>query len=94
MSAETAGGSGSSSNGHGNSAVYNGEGSNLLPTTKGASGNAGNSGSSANGHTNGHAHGTSQEDQLRFRPLYEGSRLDRTEFVRITLQSLKELGYE
>lgn len=93
MSAE-AGGSGSSSNGHGTAAVSNGEGSSHSPIMKGASSSTANSGSSANGHTNGHAHGLAQEDQFSFRPLYEGSRLDRTEFVRITLQSLKELGYE
>ncbi|CAO1634740.1 unnamed protein product [Parajaminaea phylloscopi] len=29
-----------------------------------------------------------------FRPIYEGSRIDRRELVRLTLQSLRELGYE
>lgn len=48
--------------------------------------------SSSNGHTNGHS--SSQEEQQGFRPLHEGSHLDRTEFIRITLQSLKELGFE
>jgi hypothetical protein len=47
-----------------------------------------------NGHTSKTPVLSLQENQDGFRPLFEGSRLDRTEFVRITLQSLKELGYE
>lgn len=33
-------------------------------------------------------------DYVGFRPIYEGSRIDRRELVRLTLQSLRELGYE
>lgn len=56
-------------------------------------GGTASSSSSANGHSNGHATITLQDEQ-GFRPLHEGSQLDRTEFIRITLQSLREMGFE
>lgn len=78
------------SNGHGLLAANsNGEGSSHHHLPESSS-----SKSATNGHTNGHSLSATHEDQHIFRPLYEGSRLDRTEFVRIALQSLKELGYE
>lgn len=33
-------------------------------------------------------------DYVGFRPIYEGSKIDRQELVRLTMQTLKELGYE
>lgn len=75
----------------------NGEGSSssnsagLQSATREGNGHLNGNGS-ANGHSNGHS--SSQEEQQTFRPLHEGSHLDRTEFIRITLQSLKELGFE
>lgn len=33
-------------------------------------------------------------DYVGFRPIYEGSRVDRRELVRLTVQSLREMGYE
>lgn len=36
----------------------------------------------------------SQNASTSFVPLYEGSPFDRREFVRLTLQSLRELGFE
>lgn len=47
-----------------------------------------------NGYHNGLGILDTQDIDAGFKPLYEGSRLDRTEFIRITLQSLKELGFE
>ncbi|UZJ55348.1 hypothetical protein CBS101457_004668 [Exobasidium rhododendri] len=73
-------GEGSSSNGNSNGT--------------GASHRNGSNVSSANGHTNGHAIVDIPTIDEAFKPLYEGSRLDRTEYIRITLQSLKELGFE
>jgi hypothetical protein len=83
-------GNGESSSSSGNHlALREGNGSALK------NGGIGSSSNSANGHTNGHATMTVPEDDGQaFRPLHEGSRLDRTEFIRITVQSLKELGFE
>jgi hypothetical protein len=72
-----------------------GEGSSSASNGSGVSHSNGGSGSS---NTNGHSNGLATVDIPHpgdvFKPLYEGSRLDRTEYIRITLQSLKELGFE
>jgi len=74
--------------------VNKGEGSSNNTNGDGTAFLNGFSTSSGNGHTNGLANLDMPNDQDGFKPLYEGSRLDRTEFIRITLQSLKELGFE
>ena len=61
----------------------------------------GHSGSTrfSNGNSNGSAAGAlmtppETADYVGFRPIYEGSRVDRRELVRLTVQSLREMGYE
>ena len=84
--------SGVVSNGEGSSSHVNDpEGVGYAPSSLP---NGSGSSSSGNGHANGNGVVGMHDDQQSFRPLYEGSQLDRTEFVRITMQSLKELGYE
>lgn len=77
-------------NGEGSSS---GSGVGLHSTIRDGNGHL-NGNSSSNGHTNGHSTLQEEQQQQGFRPLHEGSHLDRTEFIRITLQSLKELGFE
>lgn len=33
-------------------------------------------------------------DEANFKPMFDGSSIDRREFIRLTLQSLKDLGYQ
>lgn len=61
--------------------------------------------SNGNGHTNGFGSGTVgevkrqldveeyEEAGLSFKPLWKGSEIDRREFVRLTMQTLEEMGY-
>jgi len=55
----------------------------------------GNGSALANG--NGVGNGTTPLEDLdegKFKPMFEGSSVDRREFIRLTLQSLKDLGYQ
>lgn len=51
--------------------------------------------STSNGHTNGyHSNGYAQPEASTSTlvPLYAGSQIDRTEFVKLTLQALQDMG--
>lgn len=105
-SASEAGPSSSNSNGHRSSGHYqatrfsngasNGDGG------AGGGGDAGGSSGSSKGSalssagSNGHGVAAQAEsaDYMGFKAIYEGSKVDRKELVRLTLQTLKELGYE
>lgn len=54
-------------------------------------------GFSSNGHRNGKAIASASDDYVEataFNPLFPGSSIDRTELVKLTLQSLREMGYD
>lgn len=50
----------------------------------------------SNGHSNGtgHVDAMDYDGESGFKPLWEGSDVDRREFVRIALQALEEIGYQ
>lgn len=58
---------------------------------------------SRNGHGNGSSGGNEagrrtdameyEEGEIEFKPLWQGSDIDRREFVRLTMQTLMEMGY-
>lgn len=52
---------------------------------------------SSNGHDSGaapvHTDAMEYEGGIAFKPLWDGSQVDRREFVRLALQAFKEIGY-
>ncbi|PWN25950.1 WD40 repeat-like protein [Jaminaea rosea] len=93
----TNGGGSSISNGHGNGAssmdIEAGPSSNGHSHHRHGSTRFSN-GKDTNGSTSASLPPPETADYAGFRPLYEGSRVDRRELVRLTVQSLREMGYE
>ncbi|CBQ73248.1 conserved hypothetical protein [Sporisorium reilianum SRZ2] len=67
-------------------------------TVKSEASNGSSSSSSSNGHRNGKAPVSAAADEYAdapiFSPLFPGSSIDRRELVKLTLQSLREMGYD